>query len=95
VLGLSALAETGPCETQREANQAVVAAVKRVAAELGNRPAICRKYYVHPAVIEAFLEGALPGTAAAEPPDETDPTGLRRLEARLLELLQERNGNGG
>jgi len=46
----------------------VVAAVKQVAEQLGNRPAICRKYYVHPAVIAAFLGGGLHealGNAAA------------------------------
>ena len=95
VLALSALLAAGSGESQREASKAVVEAVKRVAEELGNRPAICRKYYVHPAVIEAFLEDALQGAAAGQPPDEADPTGLRRLEARLLALLKERNGNGG
>jgi DNA topoisomerase-1 len=64
-----------------------VEAIKRVAADLGNRPAICRKYYVHPAVIEAFLEGSLPPrTSAAEAADE-NPAGLRWLETQVLSLL--------
>jgi len=83
VLALSALCAAEAGESQREANKAVIEAVKRVAEGLGNRPAICRKYYIHPAVIEAFLEGALPRPAAEEPPD---------LEAEMLKLLQERNG---
>ena len=85
VLALSALLEVGRCETEREAGKAVVEAIKRVAGELGNRPAICRKYYIHPAVIEAFLEGSL--TKAAESED-----GLRQLEAHVLALLKEING---
>ena len=51
---------------EREANRAIVEAVKRVAGQLGNRPAICRKYYVHPAVIAAFLEGRLDPVDAIE-----------------------------
>jgi DNA topoisomerase-1 len=37
----------------------VVEMFKQVAAQLGNRPAVCRKYYVHPAVTETYLNGRL------------------------------------
>jgi DNA topoisomerase-1 len=36
-----------------------VEVVKQVAKQLGNRPATCRKYYVHPAVIDAYSDGTL------------------------------------
>ena len=36
-----------------------MAAVKTVAQRLGNRPATCRKYYVHPAILEAYSDGSL------------------------------------
>ncbi len=93
VLALSALLELGPCESEKEASRAVVEAVKRVSASLGNRPAICRKFYVHPLVIESYLEGSLTQaleTAASGLPDEEDPTGLRKLEAQVLGLLRGR-----
>jgi DNA topoisomerase I len=45
----------------RGTKKAVVEVFKQVAGQLGNRPAMCRKYYVHPAVIEAFLGGRLQG----------------------------------
>jgi DNA topoisomerase I len=86
VLALSALLEAGPCETEKEAGQAVVEAIKRVAGELGNRPAICRKYYVHPAVIQTFLDGSLAPALADEGEDDTG-TGLRRFESQVLALL--------
>ena len=86
VLALSALLEADTGETEREANQAVVEAIKRVAGELGNRPATCRKYYVHPAVIQAFLARSLPQARAGGLLDE------KRLEAQVLKLLKERNG---
>ncbi|MEA2601933.1 MAG: topoisomerase [Acidobacteriota bacterium] len=93
VLALSALLELGPCESEKEASRAVVEAVKRVSSNLGNRPAICRKFYVHPVVIESYLEGSLIQaleTAADGLPDEDDSTGLRRMEAQVLGLLKGR-----
>ena len=94
MLALSALLEVGSFESEREANKAVVEAVKHVAGQLGNRPAICRKYYVHPVVIQSFLEGTLRDTleeaVEGEPDDESN--GLRRLEAQVLRLLKGRNG---
>ncbi|HVG29168.1 MAG TPA: hypothetical protein VM864_05550, partial [Pyrinomonadaceae bacterium] len=53
------LADLGPAATDREAASNVALAVRLVAAELGNTPAICRKSYVHPMVIARYLdEGA-------------------------------------
>lgn len=91
VLALSALLEVGACESEREANKAVVATVKQVSESLGNRPAICRKYYIHPVVIERFvagrLEEALEG-AVEDSPDDAGNGGLRKLEAQVLALLR-------
>lgn len=33
--------------------------MKSVAKQLGNRPATCRKYYIHPAILESYLDGPL------------------------------------
>jgi DNA topoisomerase-1 len=59
--GLAALAlgDLGACETEAAAKRNVMAAIKAVAGKLGNRPATCRKYYIHPAVIDAYMEGSL------------------------------------
>lgn len=51
--------ELGQASSATEAKQRVVEAVKQVAAVLGNRPATCRKYYIHPAVTDAYLNGIL------------------------------------
>jgi len=92
VLALSALLEVGACESEREANKAVVEAIKHVSGQLGNRPAICRKYYVHPVVIQSFLEGTLRDTLedAVEDSPADESNGLRRLEAQVLRLLKGR-----
>lgn len=49
----------GPCHSESEGKKKIVAAVKRVASQLGNRPATCRKYYIHPAILEAYAQGSL------------------------------------
>lgn len=58
---MSALAELNGCDfrTAREAKAHVKAMLEAVSGRLGNTPAMCRKCYVHPAVIDAFLAGEL------------------------------------
>ena len=97
VLMLAALLEAGMCDGEKEATKVVVQAVKQVAENLGNRPAICRKYYIHPIVIETFVQGELLDAlqGAVEEVDPEDSTGLRRLEAQVLSLLRGRAGERG
>jgi len=54
-----AFEQLGPAETQTDTKKNVVQAIKEVSQRLGNRPATCRKYYVHPAVLEAYSDGSL------------------------------------
>jgi DNA topoisomerase I len=54
-----ALEELGKAETQSDAKKNIVEAIKRVSQRLGNRPATCKKYYVHPAVLDAYSDGSL------------------------------------
>jgi DNA topoisomerase I len=68
---------------ERASRRAVNAAVKRVAEHLGNTPAICRKCYVHPAVIDAFLDGSL-GRIAASIPRRASSAAGERMVMRLL-----------
>jgi DNA topoisomerase-1 len=96
VLALAALLEIGCLDDEKAANKAVVEVVKRVSADLGNRPAICRKFYVHPAVIDSFVSGSLSQVledAVEDSPGEEDSSGgLRRLESQVLKLLKGKNG---
>lgn len=50
------LSDLGPAANEREAKKNVVLAVRLVAAELGNTPAICRGSYVHPIVLARYLD---------------------------------------
>lgn len=56
-----ALAALRQClaEGREPSRQAVVDTVKDVAKRLGNTPSVCRKCYIHPAILDAFLEAGL------------------------------------
>ena len=53
------LAAMGPPPPGRACDKRITAAVKQVACQLGNRPAACRKYYIHPAIFDAYRTGEL------------------------------------
>ena len=89
LLAVAALRELGPAATQREGKSLVLRAIDRVAERLNNTRAVCRKYYVHPAVFETYLAGTMlnaleNGTvkAAAEA-----AAGLRDDEQAVVRLL--------
>jgi DNA topoisomerase-1 len=55
VLAATALAKCPECTSERQAKQQLVSVVRGVADKLGNTPAVCRKSYIHPAVVDSFL----------------------------------------
>jgi DNA topoisomerase I len=59
VLAAMALKDLESLGGGKKANKRLRAAIEVVAARLGNTPAICRKCYVHPEVLNAFLAGTL------------------------------------
>jgi DNA topoisomerase-1 len=59
ILAISALRELGPTGGDREAKSAILKAIDRVAEQLNNTRAVCRKYYVHPAVLETYTAGTM------------------------------------
>jgi DNA topoisomerase-1 len=54
-----ALRKMGPAATRKEAERNIVAAVDITAKRLGNTRSVCRKYYIHPVLLEAYLEGSV------------------------------------
>ena len=64
----------------------VSSAIKNVAQGLGNTPAVARKAYVHPVVLNAYLEGYLEPEAAQGEPKPSE--GLTEEERCVLDLLQ-------
>ena len=97
VLAAMALGACGPFRSATQAKKNVVAAVKRVARKLGNRPATCRKYYVHPAILECYMAGELLDTLrpvktlleSAKPSwDLNQRDGLTPVEKCVMNILQ-------
>jgi DNA topoisomerase-1 len=70
-------------QPESEAKRHVVEMVKNVARQLGNTPAVCRKCYIHPAVLEGFVLGTL-----AQLPRPRMRKGLRAEEVGLAMLLE-------
>jgi DNA topoisomerase-1 len=58
VLAAKALAELATFSSTAEAKRNVVAAIESVAKRLGNTKAVCRKCYIHPAILDSYLDGA-------------------------------------
>jgi DNA topoisomerase I len=101
LLAALALQEYETFDSQAQAKSNVLRAIESVAARLGNTPAVCRKCYVHPAVIDAYLEGAMPGAARQQVQEQAqqalvrDVQGLSPEEAAVLALLQRRLAAAG
>jgi DNA topoisomerase-1 len=85
------LRRMGPAASRREADRNIVAAVDAVAERLGNTRAVCRKYYVHPALLRAYLMGRVAPLAPRARRGRHRGTGaaLRRDEVVVLQFLQE------
>lgn len=89
ILAVAALRDLGPAAGERQARSAIVKAIDRVAEQLNNSRAVCRKYYVHPAVFETYAAGSMlemlangDGTAAA-----VATSGLSEEEQAVVRLL--------
>ena len=92
MLAAAALREMGPAKTKRAAERNILSAIDRTAERLGNTRAVCRKYYIHPALIEAYLEGEVLPPLPDKVWQERKAHGpaLRRHEAEVLAFLKER-----
>ena len=79
-------------DSQAQAKKNIVQAIESVAKKLGNTPTICRKCYVHPAVLESYLEGSLLEgmRARAQQQLREELPALAPEEAAVLALLQQR-----
>lgn len=85
------LRESPPPTSETDARQRLRIVVDEVATLLGNTPAICRKCYIHPAVMTAFMGGNLHQWSAASPRATTAGDargGLSRDELAVVRLLK-------
>jgi DNA topoisomerase-1 len=91
VLAAQLLRSRAQPATLREARRLAKEAIAEVAARLNNTVAICRKSYIHPAILEGYADGSLharlPGN---RPVNGRSPAGLSREEAAVLAFLKRR-----
>jgi DNA topoisomerase-1 len=74
-----ALVLQGPCDDEATAKRNIDLCVKAAAGLLGNTAAVARRAYIHPAVLEAYAEGALPLKVGSSP---------RAFELSVLRFLE-------
>jgi DNA topoisomerase-1 len=85
----SALLEIGDRPSASRRKRAIAQAMKTVAQRLGNTPAICRKCYVHPVILDCYLEGGLDRTFSfGSPRRKVSQIARRPEESALLALLE-------
>jgi DNA topoisomerase-1 len=89
-LAAHALREFEHFDSEAKRKQAVVDAVKKVASHLGNTPAICRRSYIHPAVLDGYMDGTLLAGLANETQRylEENIHGMKPEEAAVTAFLR-------
>ncbi len=92
VLAAIALQEFEKFDSEAQAKKNVVRAIETVAEKLGNTPSVCRKCYVHPAVLDSYMDGTMVEglLARAEEKLAEDLQDLQPEEAAVLAMLQQR-----
>jgi DNA topoisomerase-1 len=92
VLAAIALQEFEAFDSVAQAKKNVIRAIESVAERLGNTPTVCRKCYVHPEIIESYLDGSMLATLQRKAEDElaNHLALLRPEEAAVLGLLHVR-----
>jgi DNA topoisomerase-1 len=94
MLAAEALREMGVAPNKREAARNMLDAVDRTSARLGNTRAVCRKYYIHPTLLEAYLRGDVLPPAPKTGWRKRTPRGptLRQHELDVLAFLRAQLG---
>ncbi|QJE73568.1 DNA topoisomerase IB [Aerophototrophica crusticola] len=94
VLAAFALHEMERVDSQAARKRNLTSAIRKVSSRLGNTPTVCRKCYVHPQVMDAYLEGSVVEQVQAEVRRELchDLSGLTPEEVAVLAFLERRLG---
>ena len=92
ILAARALQQADGSDSEAQAKKNVVQAVDAVAERLGNTRTVCRRCYIHPAIVDAYIDGSLRATLERRPEQGAAESNaeLRPEEAAVLALLQQR-----
>lgn len=89
--GGSTLAVKYLCESCTDIPTKVAAqnCITHVSEQLGNTKAVCRKYYVHPIILEAHVDGTLQDLYASQSVDTDTAYQLSQEEQTLMALIEQ------
>jgi DNA topoisomerase-1 len=92
VLAAVALSEFETFDSKAQAKKNLLSAIESVSERLGNTPSICRKCYIHPLVINSYLDGVTLGVLQkkTEQALRTELSKLNSTESAVLAFLQQR-----
>jgi DNA topoisomerase-1 len=88
VLAVTALRELQPGRNKTHCEKNVLIAIDAVAGLLGNTRAVCRKSYVHPGVVDCYVDGSLAKLLERRAKGAKPVAGLRPDELALLAVLK-------
>jgi DNA topoisomerase I len=77
-----------PCETQSELQRIIVEGFKQVSQKLGNTVAVCKKYYVHPEMVNLYQHNQLTKIFSRSLSPSDSETGLTAEENLLMKILK-------
>jgi DNA topoisomerase-1 len=94
MLAAEALRQLGPASAKKEAERNILRAIEQTSVRLGNTRTVCRKYYIHPELLNAYREGSVLPPMVKERWHERNPESgrLRQHEAEVLAFLKARLG---
>ncbi|HVK57863.1 MAG TPA: DNA topoisomerase IB, partial [Candidatus Kapabacteria bacterium] len=90
ILAAMALKEFKHWETKKQAKKNLIRAIEAVAQRLGNTPAICKKCYIHPEIMNSYLDGTMIETFSKRAEQLRAVTGLSAEENTVLAFLEKR-----
>lgn len=85
-LAAKLLDECGCCDEEKEIKKTITQTVKGVSSKLRNKPNTCRKYYIHPSILESYSQGMI----VSQFPDKMNLKDVDELdegENRVLKML--------
>jgi DNA topoisomerase I len=92
VLAALALSQFEKFDTKAQAKKNLVAAIEHVAERLGNTPAVCKKCYIHPVILNSYLDGSTVRVLKKKTENvlRSDIAKLSSEEAAVLAFVQQR-----
>src|SRR6188768_2785803 len=84
---LTAISENG-IETNGDSKKRVIAVLDKVSEQLGNTRTVCKKYYVHPSLLELYESGKLDNLLSKKDNTTKNESGLSQVEKKLVNILE-------